>query len=176
MVEPMQMIAPVTQQVLNEVNDFLETQTVYVQETLKRLDDLRGAVVRRDEGALAALFEQVRRETERKEQSALALQMFRRKLAGLLNCSADQVCLSTVCQKLPPEDRKAVSVRQAALQGLVRRLTNEHRATESLLRECTRFNRLLLNSLCGNRQEMTTYDARGMNRWSVQGGLMNVRF
>jgi hypothetical protein len=176
MVESMQMTAAVTQQVLNEVNAFLETQTAYVQDALKRLDDLRGAVVRRDEGALTALFDQVRQETERKEQSDQALLLFRRKLAGLLNCLPDRVCLSTVCQQLEPEDRKAVSMRQAALQGLVRRLTNEHRATESLLRECTRFNRLLLNSLCGNRQEMTTYDARGMNRWSVQGGLMNVRF
>ncbi len=115
MVESMQMTAAVTQQVLNEVNAFLETQTAYVQDALKRLDDLRGAVVRRDEGALTALFDQVRQETERKEQSDQALLLFR-------------------------------------------------------------FNRLLLNSLCGNRQEMTTYDARGMNRWSVQGGLMNVRF
>lgn len=174
--ESMPMTAAITEQVLNEVNAFLDSQTRYVEETLARLDHLRASVIRRDEGALNELFQEVEQETTLKQRHDRAISELRRKLSVWLGCPAEHVCLSRVCDRMEPQARKDVAARQAALQGLIRRLSNEHRATQALLHECARFNRLLLNSLFGNRQQTATYDARGLSRWNVQGGLMNVRF
>ncbi|MCE5186742.1 MAG: hypothetical protein LLF76_11525 [Planctomycetaceae bacterium] len=169
------MTTTIIQQVLNEVYRFLDTQTAYVEATLERLDHLRAAVIRRDENALQQMFEQVQQESGRKVQYAQAVQMLRQKLANLLNCPIEEIRLSAISTRLEPQAAREVSMRQAALQTLVRRLTNELTATQALLRECARFNRLLLNSMFG-RQHAATYDAHGMSRSNVQGGLMNLRF
>ncbi len=169
------MLSPTMQQALDEVNAYLDAQTDYVRQALERLDTLRAAVIRRDENALEELSGQVQHESVRKTQQEQSLQILRQKLAAVLHCKAEAVCLSRFSEYLPSEERQAMSSRQKALQELVRRLNNELCATDSLLRECARFNRLLLNSLFGNSEQSATYDARGVNRWSVQGSLMNMR-
>lgn len=171
----MPMLSPSLQQALDEVNAFLEAQTAQAQTTLDRLDALRAAVIRRDEDALEELSGQVQAESARKAQYERATQMLREKLSALLNCPAEAVCVSRLCEHLPVEARGDLTQRQGLLQGLVRRLNNELRATDSLLRECARFNRVLLNSLVGNSQQTATYDARGVSRWNLQGSLMNMR-
>lgn len=171
----MRMFSPGMQQALDEVNAFMDAQTAYVQQTLERLDALRAAVIRRDENALEELSGEVQHEAVRKAQYDRSMQLLRQKLAVLLDCPAEAVCLSRFCEHLPAEERQATASRQKQLQGLVRRLNNELCATDSLLRECARFNRVLLNNLFGNSQQAATYDARGVNRWSLQGSLMNMR-
>jgi hypothetical protein len=163
------------QQALEEVQAFLDVQTAYMRETLDRLDALRAAVIRRDENALEELSAQVQMESARKARYERATQMLRQKLSVVLNCPAEAVCVSRFCEHLPAETRQAVVSRQSMLQGLVRRLNKELCATDSLLRECARFNRVLLNSLFGNNQQTATYDSRGVSRWTLQGSLMNMR-
>lgn len=169
-------ITRVPQQVLDEVNAFLDMQTAYVKETLERLDHLRAAVIRRDEGALEKMSDEVRHESFRKAQYDRAMQALRQSLARILGCRAEEVCLSRLCQQVEPAVQKDLSERQKTLQLIIRRLNNEVHATEALLQECARFNRLLLNSLLGNQPQAVTYDARGISRWSPQGNLMNMRF
>lgn len=165
----------VRQHVIDEVSIFLETQSRYVEATLKRLDTLRAAVIRRDEGALEQMFAEVQQETQRKTQYEQAMQTLRQSLASVLDLPIERVCLSRFCERLEEPVRKRISERQSTLQSLIRRLNNEVRATEALLHECARFNRLLLNSLFGNQKQNVTYDARGISRWNMQGGLMNMR-
>jgi hypothetical protein len=171
----MALLSPTLQQAFDEVHAFLDTQTAYVQQTLERLDVLRAAVIRRDENALEELSGQVQHESLRKAQYDRSMHQLRQTLSVLLDCPAEAVCLSRFCEHLPAEARQATAIRQDTLRGLVRRLNNELCATDGLLRECARFNRVLLNSLFGNNQQADTYDARGVNRWSLQGSLMNMR-
>lgn len=172
-IDPMRMTS---EQILDDVNKFLETQTRYVEETLERLDQLRAAVIRRDEGALEQMSAEVRNESQRKTQYDRAMQALRQRLSVFLDCPVEKVCLSRLFERLDSETRSPMCRRQAALQSQIRRLNNEVRATESLLHECARFNRLLLSSLFGNRLQSVTYDARGVSQSNLQGSLMNMRF
>ncbi|MHC5083165.1 MAG: flagellar export chaperone FlgN [Planctomycetota bacterium] len=162
-------------QVLEELNAFLDEETSHVEATLLRLDMLRAAVVRRDEGALEELLSEVQLETQRKKQSELAQERLKLKLSGILACRPAEVNISRLCRHLEEPDREAMQSKQAKLQQLVRRLQNEHEATNRLLRECARFNRLLLSSIIGNKNQSTTYNAKGQGQWSMQRGLMNMK-
>ena len=162
-------------QVLEELNTFLDEESSHVEATLLRLDMLRAAVVRRDEGALEELLSQVQAETERKKQSELAQECLKLKLSGILGCSRADVNISRLCEYLDGADRQVIQNKQAKLQQLVRRLQNEHQATNMLLRECARFNRLLLSSIIGQQNQSTTYNAKGQGQWSMQRGLMNMK-
>ncbi|MHC4854934.1 MAG: flagellar export chaperone FlgN [Planctomycetota bacterium] len=155
--------------------DYLDNQIVDIKQTLHRLDRLRAAVVRRDEGSLEQLMEEVRHETRQKKQMDLEIQRWQMKLASVLGCPPDQVNMTRLCEQLTGQERRIVQEKQATLQRLTRELGNERQGTELLLRECARFTRLLLSSMVGAGNQTRTYTARGREQWNVHCGQMNIK-
>lgn len=160
---------------IEELNTYLDEQTTHVEQTLDRLDTLRASVIRRDEGALQELMKEVEYEQEFKDHSDRIQQHLRLKLSALLECSPQEVNISRLCEQLHEPERGIVRDKQHKLQRLVRRLQNEHISTEMLLRDCARFNRLLLTSILGKTNQTTTYNARGQQQWNVHCDLMNAK-
>jgi len=168
------MVASKTQ-IPDDLIVFLDDQTAAIKKTLYRLDRLRAAIVRRDEGSLEQLMEEVQHEGQRRKENDLRMQRLQIKLSSVLNCSPDEVNMTRLCEQLTGQDRRIVQEKQATLQQLTRDLANERQGTELLLRECARFTRLLLSSMVGTKNQTRTYTAQGQEQWSVHCGLMNVK-
>ena len=168
------MVASKTQ-VPDELLGFLDDQIVNIKQTLQRLDRLRAAVVRRDEGSLEELMEEVRSEDQRRKLTDLRMQRLQMKLSSVLSCLPDEVNMTRLCEQLTGQDRRIVQEKQSVLQQLTRELANERQGTEMLLRECARFTRLLLSSMVGTGNQTRTYTAQGQEQWSVHCGLMNIK-
>jgi hypothetical protein len=165
----------INKQLVDALITFLDEQTLQVERTLEDLDQLRAAVIRRDQNALENLQAHIRHANSQKENAQKEQQQLQTRLSGLLACSPSDVTVSRLCEYLDSQDRQAVQVRQRRLQSLVRTLKNEHQATELMLRECARFNRLLLSCLIGEKNQTRTYSDQGKEQWSVHQGLMNIK-
>lgn len=161
--------------IVEDLITFLDEQAFQVQQTLEDLDQLRAAVIRRDQNALENLQAHIQRAGSQKDKAHKDQQQLQTKLSGLLGCYAEDVTVSGICDYLDFQDRSEVQKRQRRLQALVRKLKNEHQATELMLRECTRFNRMLLSCLIGENNQTRTYSVQGKEKWDVHQGLMNVK-
>ena len=168
------MVASKTQ-IPDDLIVFLDDQIADIEQTLHRLDRLRAAVVRRDEGSLEELMVEVRDEGLRKKQTDFRMQQLQIKLSSVLRCSPEEVNMTRLCEQLTGQDRQIVQEKQATLQQLTRNLSNERQGTELLLRECARFTRLLLSSMVGVKNQTRTYTAQGQEQWNVHCGLMNIK-
>lgn len=168
------MVTPKTQ-IPDDLIVFLDDQIADIEQTLHRLDRLRAAVVRRDEGALEELMEEVRVAGQRKTQNDWRMRQLQIKLSSVLGCSPDEVNITRLCDQLTGQDRSIVQKKQSMLQQLTRKLSNERQGTELLLRECARFTRLLLSSMVGTHNQTRTYTAQGQEQWNVHCGLMNIK-
>jgi hypothetical protein len=168
------MVASKTQ-VPDELVVFLDDQITDIKQTLDRLDRLRAAVVRRDEGSLEELMAEVRDEAQRKKMTDLRMRQLQLKLSSALGCSPDEVNMTRLCEQLTGPERQMIQEKQAVLQRLTRKLGNEHQGTELLLRECARFTRLLLSNMVGTSNQTRTYTAQGQEQWNVHCGLMNIK-
>ncbi|MHC4286863.1 MAG: flagellar export chaperone FlgN [Planctomycetota bacterium] len=162
-------------QVPDELIVFLDNQITNIEQTLYRLDRLRAAVIRRDDGSLEELMEEVRDEGLRKKQTDLQMRQLQVKLSSVLGCPPSEVNMTRLCEQLTGQDRQIVQEKQAILKRLTHDLGNERQGTELLLRECARFTRLLLSSMVGVRNQTRTYTAQGQEQWNVHCGLMNIK-
>lgn len=162
-------------QLLDELNEFLDGQVDQITQTLHQLDILRAAVIRRDSEALDQLMEQVRLLGEQKKKTQMIQNQLQQKLAVFCECPVEQVNVSRLCERLSQEDRHEIQLKQCKLQQLITKLNNECRSAELMLRECARFNRLLLSSLVGKDNQMRTYTAQGKEQWNLDCDLMNMK-
>ena len=162
-------------QVPDELIVFLDNQITNIEQTLYRLDRLRAAVIRRDDGSLEELMEEVRDEGLRKKQTDLQMRQLQVKLSSVLGCPPGEVNMTRLCEQLTGQDRQIVQEKQATLQRLTHDLGNERQGTELLLRECARFTRSLLSSMVGVKNQTRTYTAQGQEQWNVHCGLMNIK-
>jgi hypothetical protein len=163
------------EQVIENLELFLDEQILQTERTLENLDELRAAVIRQDQGALEQLQNTIRLESRQKEQTLAQQRRLREQLSTLLGCPAEEITVSRVCDFLGSNESQTLQTRQRRLLTLIGKLKNEHQATELMLRECARFNRLLLSSLIGERNQTRTYTVQGKEQWNVHQGLMNMK-
>ena len=146
-----------------------------IERTLERLDDLRAAVIKRDEEGLKLLLEEVKDE---RAGYALIEQMrdvIRNKMSEVLGCGIGEMNLSKLCCELSGERRDLVAAAQQELKELCAKLKKEHTSTNILLKACSRLNNLLLRGILGNGKETMTYNSRGNASWELQKGIVSVR-
>jgi hypothetical protein len=160
---------------VDELAGVLEENIHQVKLTIVRLDELRGAVIKRDEAGLRALLTTIQDEGPEYNMVEMRREGIRKRLAGILGCRAEELNLSQICECLSEEKREAILSRQKELQVLARRLRVEHTSTRVLLMECRRFNNALLRGIFGEGGEGVTYDKRGGASWECEGSTTNLR-
>lgn len=157
----------------------LDEDIRHIEETLLRLDELRGLVIKRDDANLASLLERIEAEAAGRSAHELKRQSVRRKLADAFGCaSAEEMTLSRVESEsaLPEGTRVQVAMRREKLRLLVEKLRKEYTATVLLLADCARFNRLLLESVFELGKPATVvYGADGAARRQSGANLVNMR-
>jgi len=161
---------------VDELADVLDEDFRYIKLTLERLDELRGAVIKRDEEGLKALLSNIENEQGSYGTVEKRRQEIQRKMAGIFGCGINEMNLSKLCGKLDGEKRDVLKLTQNELKGLAEKLRKEHTATSMLLRECSRFNNMLLRGVLGSGNETVTYNDRGDASWELQSGMVSFKF
>jgi hypothetical protein len=78
---------------------------------------------------------------------------------------------------LSQEMRQEVAQRKTILERLVAKLRTEYMATAMMLSECSRFNRMLIDSIIGSRHSVTTtYNANGQTQRHDVSGFIVAQF
>jgi flagellar biosynthesis/type III secretory pathway chaperone len=139
-----------------------------------QLASLCGAIVDRDEDAVERLLEQIERAQELQAAADEKLDAIRRKLAECLDCPNEEVKLSALIAALSEPQRTALAEQRRRIIELAERLQLEHMRTVMLLTECSRINRMLLESLFPDSQGVTTYSEAGPEPWRPEAGLVDA--
>lgn len=160
---------------VDELADVLDENIRQVKLTIVRLDELRSAVIKRDEAGLRALLEAIQDEGPSYSMVESRRERIRKRLADVLGCTAVELNLSRICEHLSEEKSGSILSRQEELQQLVDKLRVEHTSTRILLMECRRFNNVLLRGIFGQGGEGVTYDKRGGSSWDSERGTMSLR-
>ena len=156
----------------------LDEDIGHLENTISTLNELRSLVIKRDDTGLAKLFEDVEAKVTSHAANESRRQSIRRELADARGYQhAEEVTLSRLEAVLPAETTAQVVHRRTKLQSLVGELRKEYSATVLLMADCSRLNRLLLESIFAlNRSGAITYEADGTMRWQSDGGLVICDF
>jgi hypothetical protein len=97
-----------------------------------------------------------------------------RRLAEALDCLDEPPTLSRVVERLPISCRPTVEAARDRVLQQGHGLQRQYRQTATLLSECVRVNRALIESLFPARPAVTTYDAEGPRQWREGGGMVDA--
>jgi hypothetical protein len=158
---------------LVELNEVLDQEQRRVEITLTQLDDLRSAVIRRDEAGLQDLMARIQARQNDFSQLDQRRQHLRQRLAEWIGCGPDRLNLTRLIRGLPPEQGDPLRQRQQQVYNRVRQLKMEHHLTGLLLADCARMNRMLLRMMLGGVGD--SYNAQGQSSWQVQDRLVSVQ-
>jgi hypothetical protein len=170
------MISPTMETQLAALLDVLDEDIRHMESTLSRLDTLRSLVIKREDAALERLLDEIRQQADAYRSNEQKRQQLRRGLAAGLGCPEGDLTLSKLRDELVGQARAAVADRQVRLQALAARLKREHTLTVLLLRDCTRFNRSLLQAFFGSGgRGGTTYSPSGAAKHQTGASLVSMK-
>jgi hypothetical protein len=154
---------------------FLDDSVLSMQHMLGKLTELRAAVIRRDENSLRRMFDEMPELTAWRD----GIQQRQRQLCAAfavpLNCQAEKINISYLTLFLDPLKGEELKIKQHLLGELVSRLSREQKATELLLHECERLNRMILDGFVGKANQTFTYGSAGRIRREMHCAIMNTR-
>ncbi|MGH2271841.1 hypothetical protein ACQ9LF_08580 [Anaerohalosphaeraceae bacterium U12dextr] len=162
-------------QVTEELMAFLDERAESIRRTLDQLNQLRAAVIRRDEPALRQMQDVLPLAAAQRQQADDRQRQICQAFSLILQCRPDEVNLTRVGQYLDSEHRAALRSKQRLLRDLMNRLALEQAATEQLLRECERLNRMILEGIIGKRNQTLTYTPYGQARREVHQPILSMR-
>ncbi len=153
----------------------LDDDIKHVETSLSLFDTLRSLLIKRDEPALEALLNDLRRQSEIHDDNERRREDLRRQLADELGCEPREVTLSALKHCLPDERQEAVSLRQTRLRSLTVDLKREYTLTTMLVADCARFNRSLMRLFFGlDGKGQMTYGANGAARHQAGVAVVNM--
>lgn len=162
---------------IEELSAILDADAEHIETTLGNLNDLRAGLIRRSEPGLEQLLETVRQRQDQREAVEAKRQKFRHVAAKILGCRSDQVNLTRFMEHLPQKQQEDLMLRKTRLENLVSKLKTEYMATATLLSECSRFNRMLIESIIGNCcKGATTYNSSGQTQRHNGSGFVTMQF
>ncbi len=160
---------------VEELLGVLDADIGHVGVMLERMDQLRTAVIKRDETFLRDLLEAIHGESQVHEAIESGRDDICRRLAKIMGCGEKQVNLSLLCENLEPAIRRSVAEKQSELKPLVEKLKREQVLTSMLLKECARLNNMMLRGIFTNSDSGITYNCRGDASWQGHRELVNCR-
>ena len=166
----------VIQDKVDELLTVLDKDTEQLKQSLSRLNELRTAVIKRNDSLLGKLLESVQQESQVYKSQASKRRLLIKELSAALDCNFAELTLSKLESILSGGKKGLVAERKEELRSLTRELKTEHLATTRLLSECIRFNRSLLKSIFNNDiTGVVTYDSGGSSRLSSDKAFVNLK-
>ncbi|OHB45973.1 MAG: hypothetical protein A2178_03515 [Planctomycetes bacterium GWC2_49_10] len=139
----------------------LQHDSSYLTAAVTRLNDMRESLIKRDPAVLEQLLAVIRSEQDLYALNEVKRNDLRIQAADELGLDPAQVNISILIEHLSPKTAQRLADAKAELEKLTAALRTEYIATASLLTECARFNRQLVNAVLGSNGTVTTYDSRG---------------
>jgi protoporphyrinogen oxidase len=148
-----------------------------LKKTIDILDQLRAKIIKRDEHGLEELLNLVESQQDWRAANETRREQIRMKAARVLGCRTEQVNLSKLISTLYGRQSNELAQKQRTLSSLVSRLRAEFISTVSLVGECSRLNKLMLNAIMnGRNRQNSTYNASGVTQNQDRSGLVNMQF
>jgi hypothetical protein len=165
------------EELIEELLALLDADAIRLESTLSHLNHLRAGVIKRDEAAMEQLLEAIKAEQDDRDAIENKRNKLRQIAAAAFGCTAEELNLSQIMKHLTPLLRQQVAQRQQTLARLVEKLKTEYTATAVLLNECSRFNRMMLDSIVGSRcRGVATYNASGQMKRPNGSGFVTMQF
>jgi flagellar biosynthesis/type III secretory pathway chaperone len=163
-----------TDALVAEMVALLDEEIHLMEQRLAQMDATRQAIVRRDDNALDRLL--LEAETIQNTQTAtdLKLRAVRQTLAEAFGCRMGEMKLSWLLERLSDEQRPQIEYRRQQIVLLAEQLRQRHLETALLLSECARINRLVLESLFPEADNVQTYGTQGQTSWQMEAGLVDT--
>ncbi len=140
----------------------LDRDIEHLKDTINNLKIMYDMILSRDDRALGGLLESIKTESTDYRHNEMARQSIRNQIAMLVGCSLDKVTLSGLETVLDGQIKQDLSEKKDQLQKLAEKLKTQHLSTVFLLRDCAKFNRLLINNIFSYINGNTgTYNNRG---------------
>jgi hypothetical protein len=157
--------------------EILDTDIEHVDTTLASLNDLRAGIIKRDEKNLEALLAEIQDRQFAYVHNEKRREAIRNEIAGILAMPAERVNISEILEHIDEPVRTELLERKIALDRLIGRLKVEYASTVSLVSQCSRFNKKLLDGILTCRSKgATTYNAAGSAKSCGGNGLLNMQF
>jgi hypothetical protein len=164
------------EELIEELLALLDADVVSLETTLSHLNNLRAGLIKRNEAAMEQLLETIKAGQDDLKVIENKRSKLRHIAAAVFGCTAEEVNLSRIMEHLTPVLRQQVAQRQQTLTRLVEKLKTEYTATAMLLKECSRFNRMLLDSIVGSRcNGVATYNASGQMKRPDGSGFIAMQ-
>jgi len=139
-----------------------------------QLAALSRASIERDDETMESLMRDIETTQQRQDSTDRELNTIRRMLADLLNRPLAEMRLGTLVEALDGPRRAEVASRRQGIVALMEQLKRQHMATALVVAESARINRMLLESLCPQSRQVTTYGVRGERSWRPESPLVDV--
>lgn len=154
----------------------LDKDIEHIENCLSRLGELRCLVIKRDDGTLSRLLENIRLESDSYAHNDSQRRCIRRQLADDFGVGGEQLTLSVLENLLPAHKRPHLTARKAKLRSLVDQLKNEYASTAMLISNCARINSVLLKGILEDtRTDLLCYDAGGTASRQNDTAFVNMR-
>lgn len=156
-------------ELLERLGGLLDEESRLLEVRRSQLDSLCGAIVDRDDEAVERLLQQIEQAQALQTATDAKLQLVRGALAAALHLPRAELKLSVLVAMLEGPPRLELARRRQRIMDLAARLQREHLRAVMLLNECSRINRMLLESLLPGSETVTTYGREG-GRANWRGG------
>jgi len=154
----------------------LDEDIRHAETTVGQLDALRSLLIKRDDAGLEHLLRDLRDRAQTYESIEERRQALRQELADELGYDAAKMTLSILRRRLSEPHRAAVVDRQMQLRLWLGRLKREYALTQTLVVDCARFNRSLMDVFFGvDSRSKTTYGATGAIKHQTDMGMVSLQ-
>ncbi len=163
------------QALIAELANLLDTEIKILDLRCRQMTAMRQYIADRNDNALGNLLAEIEETREFQLISERDLMAMRNDLAVALSYPGPgRMRLSWMIPQLEGNQRTMIEYRRKQIIDLTAQLRHEHSYTSTLLRECMRINRMLLEGMFPSDETMTTYCAGGRTSWQPQTRLVDT--
>ncbi|MBL7133818.1 MAG: hypothetical protein ISS78_06950 [Phycisphaerae bacterium] len=170
----MKEMSPAALALIDELLKTLDQEIDLLDLRCVQLAALSRASIERDDETMESLLRDIETTQQRQDSTDRELNSIRRMLADLLALPRAEMRLAMLVEVLDGPQRTAVAGRRQAIVTLMEQLKRQHMDTALVVAESARINRMLLESLCPQSRQVTTYGVRGERSWRPESPLVDV--
>ncbi len=152
----------------------LQREVELLEDKEQQMERLRQAVIVSDDAALETLMASIARTDIEQSRLDMDVVRCREELTQALAPGKAAMRLAALAQALDGRYATGIERLRGEILQRIRRLRRRHLEMAILLAECSRINRLLLDTLLGRGSAVDTYDASGQCCSERDGGLLNT--
>ncbi len=163
-------------QYCEQLADVLTLDIRHITENIERLNDLRAAIIKRDDQTLNDMLCKIQADAGSYACTENARRSIIQKLAGLLDCRAEKLTLGFLIEQIDEPVRRSLCDLRQRLQQLIEQIRIEHAKTVMLVNECSRLNSMMMEMLfkCAC-DESGTYNSAGATKRFNNNVFINMQ-